>query len=236
MQTKIKVKKIKAIYSLIINVLWIGISLAISGVRTTNPKDNETNVLSHFTNWNWLILTSFLILDVMAFMNDELLSYIIGVAFWPTWTSCWLVFWLVILVLVDNPMILLENSNYFGGAYDTGLVFLMDRLLHVVIIAIIFLYFFLKYDQIILAALNIYYRSKNLYARIFYVVWNILLIPVVVGIYVSIFNVKSFYGFTWNIGYLFIEAVLVLVAFTVIPFIIVLFSARARFEKNKQKL
>jgi hypothetical protein len=216
------------ILCIVFNILWVIFSIVLMGYRTSTIKDDEQNMLSHFTNWNWLILTSFLLLDTITFFDikNEIFLFYLGIAFWPTWTSCWEVFWLVILVLANNPSILLENAKAFGGDYDTGLVLVMDRIIHVLIIVVMFSYFICRLRFLIEATNLMYFKTRGYGRKIFFVVWNIFSIPLVIGIYVSVFNVKTNYGFTWNLGYLFLEAILVLSIFTVIPFVVVFLFAR----------
>lgn len=106
--------------------------------------DGVKDYFRHFTNWSWTLSAVFFLVDVVAYVlprRQWRLRVRYGLAMYGFWWvngTAWLVFWIVFVILNDNPFLLTDISK--SGGYSLGLVYCMDRIFHVLPPLVLWLY------------------------------------------------------------------------------------------------
>ncbi len=184
---------------------------------------DQIDILRHYTSWNWIFNTIFFILERVASFLDwyngsiSYMSIVYSYVLWVIQGSNWIVFWLVWVILYQNPNILLEQTIDEGGKYTLGQVIIGDRLLHVLPVIIFLIYFILRLPEII-KIISWWKRNQKLYFLLFS---NSLTTLLLVGSYRLLFDARDVYGITLSPGFSFliiISTILVFVDLNILIF------------------
>lgn len=105
-------------------VLWAAALVKIA-------DSSFTEYIQFFTNWSWTIQLLFFTADLLCYMDTSGRCHRIltGHPFWLVYSITWTVFWLVFLLLANNPDIF--NDVAEEGDLSMSTVLLGDRLVHV---------------------------------------------------------------------------------------------------------
>jgi hypothetical protein len=119
-------------------VLWI---LLIG--KMVLGDDGVQDYFRHFTNWSWTLSALYFLIDVIAYVLPRrwrlrVRYFLITYCFWWVSGTAWLVFWIVFVILNDNPLLLTNISD--SGGFSLGLVYCMDRIFHVLPPLVLWLY------------------------------------------------------------------------------------------------
>lgn len=120
-------------------------------------KSGLSNYSIHLTNWGWTLSLLLFTLDILSRFDTRKVtkekplrtdSMITVVLFWTTSGTCWLIFWMFLLIVNNNPNILESEFIKNGGEYQDGFVFVMNTVFHVIPAIMTLLYAFLRRDPI----------------------------------------------------------------------------------------
>lgn len=190
---------------LIIAVDFMWILVLWSGVIGKLINDSGAEFFKHYTNWNWLANAVYYSFDFLftLYPNRFWEFNLLTTYFWMLTCNNWFVFVLVFPMLLSNPGTITDNFKENGGDFSPGVVFVADRIFHVVTIVFWFIYFALR----IIDFIEIYYilfkdkwnsRSKNPWDLSCYgIIWYILLMtaygPMFFFTYYNAFDFKIVY-------------------------------------------
>lgn len=183
------------------------------------------DILRHYTSWNWIFNTVFFLLERIAHVVDffnqsgELTWIVYNFFLWVIQGSNWIVFWLVFVILYQNPDILLEHTKEEGGEYTLGQVVLGDRLLHVIPVIAFLVFFILKLPDIVKYVQ--WWRKHNRLP--FYLFSNTLITLLLVGFYRLLFDAREVYGITLAPGFSFLVILGTTLVFVVLNILIFAF-------------
>lgn len=148
-----------------------------------------------------------------------------------------MVFWLMFIVLRDNPELILQESTQFGGKYALGFVFDMERLFHVLPAFVLVFYGFLRRTYIRASIRKVYgHNGVPLWMRVVYGIVIMLCAPILAILYFLMLSVKTVYGVDaspWIFVGVGIGALLI---FNVVPFLVFINQVRQRLKRNKSKV
>ena len=119
-------------------ILWAGWLGKYAGQR-------ERPYSAYLTNWSFTLQALFFAAWLIGRVDwsGHVQYWVYGLFFWPTFTTSWAVFLLVMYVLQDSPGLLLEMFQ----DYDAGFVFLANTIYHYLpIIVMLCLFFMIKED------------------------------------------------------------------------------------------
>jgi hypothetical protein len=106
-------------------VLW-------GGVIYKAVNDSTLDYLQHFTNWMWTFAAVYYTLDAIAIiMSTRFFEFVLlYTLWWIYFANVWVVFWLVFIMLYDNPGILTDEFEDNGGDYYAGTVLVANQVFH----------------------------------------------------------------------------------------------------------
>lgn len=214
------VSKFEKWVAVVIFTVWAATILVLGIGKIV--MDGMERYLVHFTNWSWTLNGALFVLDLLS-LTDGSGYYtfcIVSMFFWLVNGVSWSVFWLIFIVLYENPDLLITMSNRGTGDQPLGFIMDMDRVFHVLPALMTLLYMFLRRDK--LAFISHFYLSKinSIHVRFFYGLASMISPAVVALMYFSTNDVNEVYGITANIGWIFGTALLSLIVFNLIPFMI----------------
>jgi hypothetical protein len=109
-------------------VLWVVLLYRVSG-----GDDEIMSYYTYFTNWSWTVQALFFGAWTLAYADTSgSAHYLLAHLYWVVNGTAWLVFWLVVVMLADNPMILIAASTMGGGSMSLGAVMTGNTVVHVV--------------------------------------------------------------------------------------------------------
>jgi hypothetical protein len=199
--------------------------------------DSINDVFDHFTSWNWSANSIFFLLVLFSFIDwTRYMRFILHLTIlWLIFGICFLVFFLVFVLLANNPSILLSLTKEEGGPYNAGLVLNFNTVYHTLPAIAILVYVFLARVEITLAVGFCIGYFNSLGQKVFYFIWYLLSPLLFIGLYCIIFNLKTIYGLTINLGFLALIAIGVVLIMVGIP--LGLFKYRFDYSlKLKRKL
>lgn len=172
-------------------------------------KNGAESYFSHFTNWAWTINALFWLSELLSYADCwGTITFIVYTVFlWITNCLTWVVFWLVWIVLNDNPGILEDETKSHGGPYSSGFVYNMNTVFHY-LPAIMMVYFMWARTEVIkgvFAALSHWiimnlhvYNKKDLliYLILISLGVSVVLPFAIIGLYLCANNPVSIYGTT----------------------------------------
>lgn len=165
---------------------------------------DQEDILKHYTSWNWILNTLFFVVERLGTIIDyfnppsankiykKVEFFVYSYLIWPIYGSSWVVFWLVYVIFSQNSDILIEHTKEGGGKYTLGQVILGDRLLHVMPVVALLIYFFFQLPEII-RVVQFWTRGKHIW---FYLVHNTLTPLLFLGFYTILFDTRDVYGIT----------------------------------------
>lgn len=215
-------------------IVWVGLAWTVFLVRT-NP---DGNILTHYTNWNWLVLIGFLCAEFVC--NFELSRIaeiiIINLFYVAVLASNTLVFYFVLVILHDNPDILLDEATIFGGTHYIGNVFVYNAILHSFPYVVVLYFTILMPDRIWLSLHVGYSLYRDWWYKVLFFVYQFvssIFLPIV---YICVFDLRSVYALTTS-TWLIVLSFIVIWAFGVIlPFIGFVFVFSSCYIQPKSKV
>ena len=218
-------------------LIWTIVLLGIFVVKIST--DDFGDFSDHYTNWNWTLSTVFFTIDsitvIMELFGSRLHAYygrllINTTFFWLVNASAWLVFWLMFIVLEDNPNIFINLSTQGGGKYYLGFVYDLDRVLHILPAICILLYYIFRRKSITRAVSLIYFKKNLILIKFAYVLYILVLSAIPLGIYDLAFNFQVIYKITTNLAIVYVSAIVITIVSNGVPFLITLVYKR-HFKK-----
>lgn len=184
-----------------------------------------SDYVTHLTNWNWTIQGIFYFLAlVVTIANSTRFTFVVHIwMFFLAYTFGWLIFWLAFVMVGDSPNQILDLIDTNGGEYPAGVVFIMDRVLHVLPAVMNLIYIFLFRHELRYMVSYFLYNNLNQRDRqtelkvIGWILFLGITFPVL-ALYGIIFNPQAIYDLTiptWVLGFIALGIVLITVIFTV---------------------
>lgn len=167
-----------------IDVMWL--IVLWGGVVGKLINDSMAEYLKHYTNWNWTANAVYYLFDLIFILRaNRFCEFILLTTFfWMLTCNNWFVFTLVFPMLISNPGTITDNFKENGGDFSPGVVFVADRIFHVMTIVFWFIYFALR----IIDFIEIYYilfaekwnkRHENPWDLSSYgIIWYIILMAI----------------------------------------------------------
>lgn len=133
----------QTLIALIAFIIWGALLWILMIGKIVMSSNGFVDYFRHFTNWSWTLSALFFLLDTIAFFlppraHARLRYGLAAYGFWFVNGTAWLVFWIVFVILNDNPSLLQAISD--TGGYSLGFVFCMDRIFHVLPPLVLWLY------------------------------------------------------------------------------------------------
>lgn len=129
---------------LVINLIWV--ILLWVGVIGKAFNDDSYDYVRHYTNWMWTIGAIYYTFDLIGLLSETRMMecILLLVPWWVFFANVNNVFWLTFIMVYDNPGTLTDNFEENGGDLYPGLVFLGDRLFHIVPVFMAYLNLFIR--------------------------------------------------------------------------------------------
>jgi len=220
-----------------LTLLWVMLFLRTLGNCSVNEPDCRNEFLIHYTNWNWILSIVFFSVLLLSLLDPSgvIQFFLFMIVFWPLLCSTTIVFYLVIIILHNNPNILLKNAKEFGGPHSMGIVLLGNYIIHILQYLVV-LYLFLMRFRVIRYATVFGFQMKNhtFVWKFFYIIWQVFFIPIVITIYFFSFDLKEIYGITISLFLLFLITFLLWLFLVLLPFYFILTyeSENSNLKKN----
>lgn len=146
---------------LIVAIDFMWILIAWGGVIGKLYNDSFVEFIKHYTNWNWAWNAIYYTVDFIVTLLPNRYSEfnLLMTYFWMLTCNNWFVFVLVFPMLLSNPGTITDNFKENGGDFDPGVVFVADRIFHVLTIVVWFFYFMLRTPDLI-AIYNILFKDQ----------------------------------------------------------------------------
>ena len=204
-------------------ILWIGIIAKV-------VEDSGADFLKHYTNWGWVFNAFYYTLDlIFLLMATRWLEFtLLYIFFWQLTFQIWMIFVLVFPMLLSNPGTITDNFKQNGGQFDPGVVFVGDRIFHVVPVVVWFLYFYWRQADFIAIYHRMYYnywanRHRDIYdwrnyGLFYYIVAMAFFQTGVFWVYYNAFDFKIVYEVStpvW-IGLLILIGLVILISLSII--------------------
>lgn len=206
----IEMKYVKLLFILFLvvwcTVLWLAMVYKVA-------LDGFPQFTCHLTNWNWTLQIIFFTSELFASVSDFTWLRIFNISFlwWITYGVTWLVFWLVFLMIYENANFFLEMSTIDGGQFPFWEVLIGNAVFHVLIAVSVLIYitFMSKYinDSVALVHWLFPKWDERLFWSFIFVLYSIFAPLIVLGIYVSFYDISVVYGITTPIGYVALIAI-----------------------------
>lgn len=109
--------------------LWpmLGLAFIITHIAT----NGFGNYFQYLTNWSWTLMTLFFLVNWFGYLDAEgrVHRFVCTYMFWLTYGVAWAVFWLLFLLLADNPGVFTDPVD--AGTLSMSEVLIGDRVVHV---------------------------------------------------------------------------------------------------------
>jgi len=185
------------------NIMWPVVIWGLLIGKLVNGGTHD--FIKHFTNWNWSMNAIFFTTRTIGRLpwiltgrttHNRISLFANGCLFWLTNGMSWLVFWLVLIMLADNPDILLEMAKEFG----LGMILDLDRVFHVFPTVFLLIYWAMCGHEISWPLQVLVYRgSFDGWRKItwVYFIFNVLFGGLLImAIYFACFDISAVYGIT----------------------------------------
>jgi hypothetical protein len=197
--------------------LW---SIGIYKIAT----DGAIHYFMHLTNWAWTLSAFFFLGDLMVRIKQDR-QWVYGyqtVMFWVTNGVNWVVFWIVWIVLDDNPALLQQETKDYGGKYEAGFVFNMNSVFHVLPSLVLLVYTVLRREELC-AGVRLILKSRylDILVKIAYGIFVAVLQPVMIlSFYVMTNDAMQVYHITTNVAIVVLTGLAVILFHNGIPFVV----------------
>jgi len=220
---------IKKLILLLIVGVWLGV--LIVAITFKLDADGFLPCVSHLTNWNWILQLLFFFSEFYALTVscDSHRVVNVSVFFWIVNGVTWLVFWLVFLMIRDNPNVILGLIDTNGGPYPAWVVLNGNAVFHVLIVIALLFYAFFSWNLI--ADSLLFLAHKRLVNAWIIIPYVILLPLLIVGAYLALFDVSIIYGLTTSVVALIFISLGILLVFNGLPAFLILYY-RKRFKTS----
>ena len=215
---------------LIFIIVWLLALYSAAILKITS--DGFHSYFMHFTNWNWTIHIIFFSSELYALFTGHEWHRIINliVFFWIVNGTSWLVFWLVFLMIRDNPDAILGLIKEKGGPYEAWVVLDGHALSHVLIIVTLLVYSMLVWRHLIDGV--IFMVGRKIRSRAFALASMMLYPLLIIGLYITFFDFQTIYGLSTHLAWIMLLAVAVVLIFNVLP----VFLIMMRYKRTKTSL
>lgn len=219
------------------DILFFGWLLILWGVIIYRlvTTSGDTKLLIYYTNWSWIFQACFFFVDYLGRVIDwsgdpigyHMRFYNTLSIFWLVNGSIWLVIILVSIIIQENPKLLTDAANDEGGQGELGLITDAHILIHYVPGYIIILYMLLERDIIgdtlfhchKYAFLGYSFAVKAV--SVLLVIFIVIVSPAILFIiYSLIFHPQQIYGFYLSMTTIVMVAIVVIVGFNLIPYLL----------------
>lgn len=118
-------------------ICWIGVAAKLF-------NDDPGQYVEHYTNWGWTMNALYYSFDlIFILLPTRTWEFrLLFIFFWQLTFNVWMIFVLVFPMLLSNPGTITDNFKENGGDFDPGVVFVGDRIFHVVPVVVWFLYYY----------------------------------------------------------------------------------------------
>jgi hypothetical protein len=125
------------VFAFLVSLGWTTILWYL--IITKSMSDGSEVTIQFFTNWTWVINLLFYTGDLTSYLDRSgvIYFYLTTAVFPILHASNWLVFSLVFIILENNPDVMLREARHF----PIGLVFVGERIYHVLPTVVMLLYF-----------------------------------------------------------------------------------------------
>lgn len=184
-------------------VSWTGVLWLLFIGKILLSDDGAAGYFRHFTNWSWTLSAVFFLVDVVTYTLPKRATHFVrfqlaAYGFWLVNGAAWLVFWIVFVILNDNPR-LLQNISDDGG-YSLGLVYCMDRIVHVLPPIALWLYASFRrnyFYAVMYSWFRVLVKRKSDYYKLLWITYlgvSVLAPVPILLIYWLIFDINNVYG------------------------------------------
>lgn len=225
------------IVAIILFLGWAAVLWVVAIVKIA--RDGFSRFISHYTNWAWFFSAFLFTLDLISRVErgkERRLAFIIALFFyWVVNATCWLVFWLVWIALDNNPGLIEKETKDHGGEFESGFVFNMHALFHVLPSLMMLVYTVLRRDEIRRAVgfVTDEILFPDLGTRIVFSIIVTTVSPALIGgVYFGTTNVVSVYKLTVSAVVLVFTGLGVIALFNALEFLLFYLQIR---EKNTKR-
>jgi len=195
----------------------------------------------HLTNWGWALSAVFFLLDLISRFDrrkgfETSTIVLINAMFWLVNGLEWIIFWLFIIIVNNNPDILEDEFKKNGGQYSDGFVLAMNYVFHVFPALLLLIYTILRRDVIKRSMVIIMDpQYVDLFWRVIYALGEIIIFPgYIISLYFLTTDISFIYGITFSTVGLFFIGVGVLIFHN--GFVFTIFYLHSRRYLNKKRV
>lgn len=144
---------------LFLDIIWVTIVWILIVYKIT--ADSGSTFLRYYTNWGLMLNAFYYTLDLIFILQSTrwLEFNLLFIFFWQLTFNVWMIFVLVFPMLLSNPGTITDNFKQNGGTLDPGVVFVGDRIVHVVPVIMWFLYYYWRQIDFLAIYHLMYYES-----------------------------------------------------------------------------
>lgn len=224
-------------------IAWVAILWTTIIYKFVDDGNKFFNYFTNW-NWFFQTIFFSLELFSYAFGLQKLRIFTLSFFFWLVNGTTWLVFWLVLFMIKDNAVYFLQLSNLDGGQYSFALVLEGHMLFHVLISVSILIYIVLQKDHIDDSVspyvgwdvehhasddegdfypeygedqkghMHYLFHKWNYWSGLF-LFYTFAMPLLLIGIYVSVFDIRSTYGIITPFWQLALSALAIILVFNV---------------------
>lgn len=200
-------RNVRIMVLLIFNILLVTFVWLALGAKAY--VDTLEEYVEHFTNWMWTFMAIYYTFDIVAMLmiNRFFESVLLSWVWWIYFSNAMVVFWLVFIMLYDNPGILTDEFEENGGDTYAGTILDGDRVFHIIPELYGIIYFiaripdfvdifyiaFTPMDAESQAFPRVRYRKMVSNMIVYMVLLNCVACPLVILAYYNIFDIKYVY-------------------------------------------
>jgi hypothetical protein len=193
-------------------------------IALSRSLDKSINTEEFYTYWNFCLTIIFCLLLGLSKLdftkNMQCFVYnILGLAVLNSNTQ---VFFFIVLILYENPYVLLFDTTLFGGRWYIGTVFVGSYIFHVFPYIILLYIIIFDMNGIFTAIEKGWNLFNNVSYKFMYLLFQVIMSVFLLLIYICIFNPKTIYGLSSSMGQLAGYFILIFIIGTILPFAITL--------------
>jgi hypothetical protein len=176
------------VISLILFFLWDVVLWALAIGKIVQSGLSKYAI--HLTNWGWTLSLILFTFDILSRFDQRKVtkrfplrtdSMVTVVFFWITNGINWLIFWLFLIIINNNPNVIESEFKSKGGQYQDGEVFVFNTVFHVLPSLMMLVYSFLRRGPIERSIRVFTSRKIELWIGIMFAISEILIFPGFVG-------------------------------------------------------
>jgi hypothetical protein len=161
--------------------------------------DGVSTYMQYFTNWMFTFNVVFYTGDVVSYFDwtGSIQHFWIAFVWWPFFANVAQVFWLVIVLLVQNPDLLMESADEYG----LGLTLAVERFIHVIPFVFCLLWGILRVRDITHVMARFPWADGYKWLFVLYVAYNLLLANAFLLCYWANYDFYEVYNVSLNPGF-----------------------------------